>query len=97
MSSAQFKQKCIRCKKNYVVSSKRDRYVVCYECQKKELDQEITDPKFKKLFNIPEELYKQNNFLRNIKSNYLRFKNLSERQIEAFKQVVEELKNKENE
>ncbi len=76
------------------MSSKRDRYVICYECQKKTLNQEIEDPKFKKLFDIPEKFYKENNFLRNIKINYLNYKNLTEKQIEAFKKVVEDMKKK---
>ena len=87
-----FKQKCMRCKKNYVTVSRNQRFVICYECQKKELKGEIKDPKMKKLFNIPEEYYKQNSFLRNIKANYLRYENLSEKQIEAFKKTVKKIK-----
>jgi hypothetical protein len=44
------------------------------------------------MFDIPEEYYKNNAFLRNIKSNYLKYKNLSENQIKTFKKVVEEMK-----
>lgn len=91
MAKVQFKQKCTRCKQKYVISSKSDKFIVCYDCQKKELDQEIEDPNFKELFNIPEEFYKQNIFLRSIKSSYLRFNNLTDRQIEAFKKVVKDL------
>ena len=46
----------------------------------------------KKLFNIPEEFYKENSFLRNIKVSYLRFDKLSERQIEAFEKTVAKMK-----
>ena len=83
-----FKQKCIRCKKNYVISTRSNRYVVCYDCQKKEMEGEIEDPKMKKMFDIPEEFYKANSFLRDIKIRYLRYGQLSERQIEAFEKTV---------
>ncbi len=87
-----FKQKCMRCKKNYVLVSRNQRYPLCYECQKKELKGEIKDPKMKKLFDIPEEYYKENSFLRDIKINYLNYGKLSEKQIEAFKKVVKKIK-----
>jgi len=82
----------MRCKKNYVTVTGRQKFPVCYECQKKEMKGEITDPEMKKLFDIPEEFYKRNSFLRDIKINYLRFGKLSERQIEAFKKTVKEMK-----
>ena len=72
--------------------SSRQRYPVCYECQKKELDGEVKDPKMKKLFNIPEEWYKRNSFLGNVKISYLRFGKLTDKQIEAFKKVVKQMK-----
>ena len=90
--AVKYKQKCYRCKKNYVVTTYRERYVLCYECQKKELSQEIKHPKFKKLFDIPEEFYEKSYFLRNIKLNYLRYESLTDKQIEAFKKTVEEMK-----
>lgn len=67
---------------------------MCYDCQKKELNVEITNPEMRKLFDIPEEYYRENDFLRAIKANYIKFENLSERQIEAFKKVVEDIKKK---
>lgn len=88
----QYKQKCIRCKKNYVLVSRGQRYALCYDCQKSELEGEIKDPKMKKMFDIPEEFYKENGFLRSIKVNYLRFGELTEKQIEAFKKVVKQMK-----
>lgn len=87
-----YKIKCIRCKQNYVVVTKRQRYALCYNCQKKDLIGKIKDPKMKKLFDISEEYYKENSFLRDIKINYLRYGNLTERQIEAFKKAVKEMK-----
>lgn len=91
-----FKQKCGRCRKKFVITTSRNRYPLCYDCQKKELEGEITDPEMKKLFDIPEEYYKENDFLRAIKANYLKFEKLSERQIEAFKKTVEKIKESKN-
>jgi len=88
-----YQQKCMKCKKNYVLVSSRQRFAVCYECQKKELKGKIKDPKMKKMFDIPEEFYKKNSFLRDIKIKYLQFRELTEKQIEAFKKTVERMKN----
>ncbi|HIH39417.1 TPA: hypothetical protein HA219_01690 [Candidatus Woesearchaeota archaeon] len=88
----QFKQRCVRCKKNMVLMTSRSQFPLCYDCEKKELQGEITDPEMKKMFDIPEEYYKNNSFLRSIKKNYLRFGNLTEKQIQVFKKVVEDLK-----
>ena len=71
----------------------RSQFPLCYDCDKAELSGEITDPEMKKMFDIPEDFYRNTAFLRSIKKNYLRFGNLSEKQIEVFKRVVEELKN----
>ncbi|UCH12406.1 MAG: hypothetical protein JSW18_00175 [Candidatus Omnitrophota bacterium] len=87
-----YKQLCIRCKKNYVSVTSKQRYAVCYECQMKNIDAKVKDPKMKKLLDIPEEYYRKNNFLANIKLNYLRFGKLSEKQIEVFKKVVQQMK-----
>ena len=53
---------------------------------------EIKDPKMKKMFDIPEEFYKDNAFLRDIKIKYLKWGELTENQINAFKKVVKDLK-----
>ncbi len=82
----------MRCKKSMVLVTSRTRYVLCYDCQKSELAGEIKNPKMQKLFDIPEEFYKQNSFLRSIKSNYLRFESLSDEQIKCFKKTVEKMK-----
>jgi len=92
--AVRYKQRCCRCKKNYEVVTWKQKYVVCYECQKKELATEIKDPEMKKLFDIPEEFYKKNSFLRSIKLNYIRYGNLTEKQLEAFKKTVKNLKGK---
>lgn len=88
--AVRYKQKCFKCRKNYVLVSGMHNYAICYDCQKEELSKEIKDPKMKKLFDIPEECYKQNSFLRSIKSNYLRYGALTEKQIEAFKKAAKE-------
>lgn len=87
----QFKQKCSRCRKNYVVTTSRQRYVQCYDCEKSALDGEITDPEMKKLFDIPEEFYMENAFLRDIKINYLRYGKLSDKQVAAFVKTVKKM------
>lgn len=91
---AMYKQKCVRCRSKYVLVGRGQRYAICYDCQKDELNQPIKDPKMKKMFDIPEDMYRESLFLRSIKSNYLRFGELSEKQIEAFKKTVETLKEK---
>ena len=92
-----YKQLCARCKKCMVLVTTGTRFPVCYECQKPELQGKITDLKMKKMFAIPEDLYKESGFLRSIKSNYLRFGNLTEKQLNAFKKVVEEMKKRKTE
>ena len=87
----QYKQKCARCK-NWVLITGRNQFPLCYDCQKGELAGKIDDPAMKKLFNIPEELYMQSSFLRSIKSSYLKFGRLSDKQIEYFKKTVDKLK-----
>ena len=80
------------CKQNYVVVTSRQNYIACYDCQKKELNRKIKDPKMKKLFAIAEQFYKESLFLRSIKLNYLRCNALTDKQIDAFKKVVEKMK-----
>lgn len=83
-----YKIKCARCRTNYVTVTHRERFPLCYDCQKKDLEGEIKDPKMKKLLDIPEEFYKKNRFLRSIKINCIRWGKLTEKQIEAFKKGV---------
>ncbi len=87
-----YKQKCIVCRKNYAMVTFKDRTPVCTECRMRDINKPITEPKFKKLFDIDKALYEQSSFLRNIKSSYLRFGGLSDKQIEIFKKVAKELK-----
>jgi PHP family Zn ribbon phosphoesterase len=89
--AVKYKIKCIRCKKNYVLSSYRQRNNTCEECQEKDMKGEVTDPALKKLLDIPEAYYKENSFLRNIKIAALRYGKLTDRQIEVFKDVAQKL------
>jgi len=70
----------------------KDRWIVCYECQKVELSKPIKDEKFKNLFDIPEQYYMDNTFLRSIKLNYIKYEELSPKQIEVFKKVIKDIK-----
>ena len=92
MAAVRYKQLCVRCKKNYVLVTYRQKFPLCYDCQKNELKGEIKNKKFKKMFDIPEEFYKENLFLRSIKINYLRYGKLTEKQIAAFKKTVKNMK-----
>lgn len=87
-----YKTKCGLCRKNMALVTYAKQFPVCKECQMKQLKQKITDPYYKKLFNIDPKLFEENDFLRSIKINYLRFEGLTDRQVEAFKRTVEELK-----
>jgi len=89
---AAYKIRCGLCKKNFILATWKTGFPVCYECQKKELEGEIKDPKIKKLFNIPEQLYKDSGFLRDIKIKYIKYGQLSDKQIEAFEKVVKKMK-----
>ena len=65
---------------------------MCYDCQKGEMKGSIRNPAMKKLFDIPESFYMTNAFLRSVKVNYLKFGELSPKQIEYFQKTVKELK-----
>ena len=90
--AVKYKTKCGKCKQNYVIVTWKSRFPICYKCQKDEMKGEIKDPKMKKMFDIPEKFYEDNMFLRSIKINYLKYGNLTEKQVEAFKNAVEKLK-----
>lgn len=87
-----YNQLCTRCRKKYVLSTWRDRYPVCYECQKAEMAGEIKDPEMKKLFNLSDDVYKKSTFLRDMKIKYLRYGKMSKGQIDAFKKVAKKIK-----
>lgn len=87
-----YKQLCAICRKNHVLIITRNQFPICTSCSMRQISKPIEDEKFKKLFDIDEKLYEESSFLRSIKSNYLRFGSLSEKQVEVFKRVAEELK-----
>ncbi len=89
-----YKQKCIVCRKNYAMVTWNNRNPVCTECRMRDINKPITEAKFKKLFDIDKALYEKSSFLRNIKSSYLRFGGLSDKQVEMFRKVADELKKK---
>lgn len=92
MAGPKFKQRCALCKENMVIMFSTRQFPKCVDCHMKEINQPVKDPKMAKLLNIPDELYRKSSFLRNIKNSYLRFDNLTEKQIEAFKKTVKDLK-----
>ena len=92
MARVRFQQKCALCKKNMVQMFSSRQFPVCTPCQMKQLDEPITEPEYKKLFDISKEFYEQSSFLRSIKENYIRFGSLSEKQKEVFKRVAKEMK-----
>ena len=47
-----YKKKCSRCWKNYVVTTWKTRYAVCYDCEKKDLMGEIKDPAMKPYISL---------------------------------------------
>ncbi len=88
-----YKQICAICRKNHVLISARGQFPICTACSMREISKPIEDEKFRKMFDIDQKLYEQSSFLRSIKSNYLRFGSLSEKQVETFKRVAAELTN----
>ncbi|PIN73243.1 hypothetical protein COV20_03360 [Candidatus Woesearchaeota archaeon CG10_big_fil_rev_8_21_14_0_10_45_16] len=92
MAEAKYKQRCAICKNNMVEMFSRQQFPICVDCQMKRLEEPIKDPVMKKMFDIPVEFYKKNYFLRKIKESYIRFGSLTEKQVEAFKKTVKEMK-----
>ena len=88
-----YKKMCYVCRKNWaMVHYGRQRFVVCMECEMKEVKKTVKDKKYKKMFDIPIEWYKENSFLRSVRYQFGRYGELSENQIEAFKKTVKEMK-----
>lgn len=93
MPTPKYKQRCVMCKKNMVLMYSSRQFPICAQCQMKQINQPIEDAKFKKMFDLPEKFYLESSFLRSIKEAYIRFGSLTEKQVEAFKKTVKELKN----
>ena len=94
MAKALYKAKCTRCRKNMALVYSRRARPVCDECIGKELAEEITDKKWKKFFDIPKELYYQYDILRSIRSYFVKFGKITDRQKEAFVDVVKKAEEK---
>ena len=92
MPRPKFKQRCAICKKNMVMMYSGKQFTICVDCHMKRISDKIENSKYSFL-NIPDELYRKSTFLRSIKENYLRFESLTQKQIEAFKTAVEDVKN----
>jgi len=74
-----------------VLVTAKSRYPICFDCQKGDLQGEVKDPVFKKLFDIPDNYYVESMFLRSIKINYLKYGKLTDRQIEFFIKAVDKM------
>ncbi len=92
-----YKQICAICTKNHVQIIASSQLPICTSCSMREISRPIEDEKLRKMFDIDQKLYEQSSFLRSIKSNYLRFGSLSEKQVEVFKKVAAELTNRHQE
>ena len=90
MPRLKFKQKCKICKKEWVLVQ-YGQFTICVTCHMKQIAEEVTEKKYQFL-NIEKELYEQSRFLRNIRQSYLKFKELSDKQIKTFKKTVGELR-----
>lgn len=89
---ARYQQRCVKCRKNMVMMYSAKQFPICAECQLKEINQPISNKTMTRFFNIPHDLYEKSQFLRSVKSQYLRFGSLSPAQKDTFKKVVKELK-----
>lgn len=89
---AKYKQLCILCRKNHIIIEHYKQKPICPGCEMKNWE-EIKKGKYKKIFDISKEFYVKSYFLRDVRGYYEKFGKLSEKQIEAFKRTVEEMKN----
>lgn len=92
MPLPRYKQRCALCKKNMVLMYSARQFPICVDCHMKRISEPIKNKKYAFL-NIPDAMYRESSFLRNIKENFQRFDSLSEKQIEVFKRVVKDMKN----
>ena len=92
MARLRFKKKCNICKEKWVLVKSRE-YTICVPCHMKKIfSEEVTDKAYDFL-NADREIYEESRFLRNIRQSYLMYKELSDKQIEVFKKVLEDVKN----
>ncbi|PIN75806.1 hypothetical protein COV17_03615 [Candidatus Woesearchaeota archaeon CG10_big_fil_rev_8_21_14_0_10_36_11] len=91
MPRLKFKKKCNICKDEWVLVHPRE-YTICTKCHMKQIFSEEIDNKKYDFLNISKKLYEQSRFLRNIRQAYLMYKNLTVKQISAFKDTVKKVK-----
>ena len=91
MARPQFKQKCKICKIDWTLVNYRD-FPICVKCHMKQIFSEEVEDKKYDFLNISKTLYEKSRFLRNIRQAYLMYKELSEKQIEAFKTTAQKIK-----
>ena len=89
---ARYKQLCTICRKNHVIIERYKQKPFCPECEMRNWGK-IEKEKYKKILDIPKEIYVKSYFLRNVRGYYETFGKLTEKQIDAFKKNVEKLKN----
>lgn len=90
---AAYKQRCALCKKNWaLMRSGYQRFPICIDCEMKVIEKPIENQALAKMFDIPKEWYRENAFLRSVRYQYGRFDRLSDKQKEAFKKTIKELK-----
>jgi len=89
---AKYKQRCSLCKNNWALVLNYKQKPVCPDCEKILLHKPVKDAKMRELFAIDKEFYEQSAFLKSIRLNYSIYGSLTERQVEYFKKVSEELK-----
>ena len=88
-----YKQRCALCKKGWaLITSGRQRFAVCLDCEMKFVEKKLEDKEFVKLFDIPLDWYRENSFLRSVRYQYGRFGTITDRQIEAFKKTIKDMK-----
>ena len=91
MARPQFKKKCNVCKDVWVLAKHRE-YTICVECHLKQIfSEKITDKEYQFL-DVDRATYTKSRFLRNIRHAYITYGSLTEKQIEAFKEAVKNVK-----
>jgi len=92
-----YKQRCSLCRKGWaLVTSGRQRFAICSDCEMKVVQLKVEDEEYVKLFDLPLDWYRENSFLRSVRYQYGRFGGVTDKQVEAFKKTVKEMKKEKN-
>ena len=67
-------------------------YTICPDCHLKQIFSEQVDDRKYNFLNADPELYRQSRFLRNIRQSYIRSKELTDKQVKAFKETLVKIK-----